>query len=189
MSFATSAYSVTASYFHWFAAIPMIGCVGTVLKAQQSPKEEKPKLMNLHKSLGLLTGMIVAPRVAYRIFNRAAYSIEALPGGSKAEHFLADLSHTALYGFMIIMPASGIAMGYYGGKGLPFFGTTIPGVVKTDENKQRTGEIAKQSFNVHKTVGTYGKYLIPLHAGAAVSHSLRGHTIFSRINPFGRPGF
>jgi cytochrome b561 len=45
---------------------------------------------------------------------------------------------------MIIMPASGIAMGYYGGKGLPFFGTTIPGVVKTDENKMRTGEIAKQ---------------------------------------------
>jgi cytochrome b561 len=45
---------------------------------------------------------------------------------------------------MIIMPASGIAMGYYGGKGLPFFGTTIPGVVKTDENKKSTGEIAKQ---------------------------------------------
>jgi cytochrome b561 len=45
---------------------------------------------------------------------------------------------------MVIMPASGIAMGYYGGKGLPFFGTTIPGVVKTDENKMRTGEIAKQ---------------------------------------------
>jgi cytochrome b561 len=48
------------------------------------------------------------------------------------------------YGFMVIMPASGITMGYYGGKGLPFFGTTIPGVVKTDENKMRTGEIAKQ---------------------------------------------
>jgi cytochrome b561 len=74
MSFVTTAYSVTASYFHWFAAIPMIGCVGTVLKAQQAPKEDKPGLMNLHKSLGLLTGMIVAPRVAYRIFNRAAVS-------------------------------------------------------------------------------------------------------------------
>lgn len=72
MSFASSAYSITASYFHWFAAVPMIGCVGTVLKAQQSPKEDKPKLMNLHKSLGLLTGMIVAPRLAYRIFNRVA---------------------------------------------------------------------------------------------------------------------
>lgn len=122
---------------------------------------------------------------------------------------------------MIIMPASGIAMGYYGGKGLPFFGTTFPGVVKTEENKKSTGAIAGQvrcglvldgvymmadvcdvalthslvclfllkSFKIHKTVGTYGKYLIPLHAGAAVTHSLRGHAIFSRINPFGRPGY
>jgi cytochrome b561 len=56
----------------------MIGCVGTVLTAQRAPKEDKPRLMNLHKSLGLLTGMIVAPRVAYRIFNRAAVRLLAV---------------------------------------------------------------------------------------------------------------
>mmetsp|Transcript_16182 Transcript_16182/g.28256 ORF Transcript_16182/g.28256 Transcript_16182/m.28256 type:complete len:190 (-) Transcript_16182:332-901(-) len=189
MSFATTAYSVTASYLHWLSAVPMIGCVGCVLKAQQSPKEEKGKWMYRHKSLGLLSGMIVAPRLAYRIFNRAAYSVETLPGSSKVEHFLANLSHAGLYGFMVIMPASGIAMGYYGGKGLPFFYTTIPGIVKTEENKKSTGKIAGQSFKIHKTIGVYGKYLIPIHAGAAVSHSLRGHSIFSRINPFGRPGY
>jgi cytochrome b561 len=51
MSFASTAYSKTASYFHWFAAVPMIGCVGTVLKAQQAPKEDKGKWMFRHKSL------------------------------------------------------------------------------------------------------------------------------------------
>lgn len=56
----------------------------------------------------------------------------------------ADAAHLGLYGFMIIMPASGIAMGYYGGKGLPFFTTTIPGIVKTEENKKSTGKIAGQ---------------------------------------------
>lgn len=30
------------------------------------------------------------------------------------------------------------------GKGLPFFNTTIPGIVKTEENKTSTGQIAKQ---------------------------------------------
>ena len=30
------------------------------------------------------------------------------------------------------------------GKGLPFFTTTLPGVVKTEENKKSTGNIAKQ---------------------------------------------
>jgi len=69
--------------------------------------------------------------------------VTALPG-SGVEHGLANLGHLGLYGFMTIMPATGIAMGYYGGKGLPFFFTTLPGVVKTEENKKSTGEIAKQ---------------------------------------------
>lgn len=67
-------YSSAASYFHWMVAFPLIGCVGTVLKAQEAPKEEKGKWMFRHKSLGLLTGMVVLPRVAYRVFNRAAVS-------------------------------------------------------------------------------------------------------------------
>ena len=47
-------------------------------------------------------------------------------------------SHLALYGFMTIMPATGIAMGMYGGKGLPFFWTTIPGF------EQKNGNLAGQ---------------------------------------------
>lgn len=103
----------------------------------------------------------------------------------------------------------------FSGKGLPFFTTTIPGIVKTDENKKTTGLIAKNSFFVHKQLGVYGKcllsfstrmhfmirfsslawfqfcrskgkYLIPIHAGAAVTHVARGHSIFARINPFAR---
>jgi cytochrome b561 len=75
MSLAPKAlYSSAASYFHWMVAIPLVGCVGTVLKAQQAPKEEKGKWMFRHKSLGLLTGMVVAPRLAYRVLNRGAVS-------------------------------------------------------------------------------------------------------------------
>ena len=79
------------------------------------------------------------------------YKIEELAGASSIEHILAKISHGGLYAFMAIMPASGIAMGYYGGKGLPFFTTTLPGVVKTDENKKSTGEIAKQVCYVNFT--------------------------------------
>jgi len=101
------------------------------------------------------------------------------------EHKLAQGSHTFLYGFMTIMPATGIAMGYYGGKGMPFFSTTFRGAIpKDDEEKKQNGAIAKQSFSIHKQIGTYGKYLIPLHIAAAFQHTLRGHAIFSRISPF-----
>ncbi|KAL7504361.1 hypothetical protein ACHAXN_005308 [Cyclotella atomus] len=159
-----------------------------------------------HKSLGLLTGLIVAPRLGYRLFNSAKvgddrydetyydlnpyvtnllfhlqYQIGHPTGTGPIEGKLADASHFFLYGFMTIMPATGIAMGYYGGKGLPFFFTTIPGAAEAN------GAIAKQSFSIHKTLGVYGKYLIPIHVGGAVKHSISGHTIWSRINPFGRP--
>lgn len=159
----------------------------TVLKAQEAPKAEKGLWMHRHKSLGLLTGILVAPRLGYRLFNAAKYRVGHIAGTGPLEQKAADASHFLLYGFMTIMPASGIAMGYFGGKGLPFFGTTIPGIVHTDETKKGNQKIAGQAFKIHKQLGTYGKFLIPLHAAGAVQHAARGHTIFARINPFRSP--
>mmetsp|Transcript_14737 Transcript_14737/g.32023 ORF Transcript_14737/g.32023 Transcript_14737/m.32023 type:complete len:188 (+) Transcript_14737:161-724(+) len=181
------AYTIAASYYHWMVAAPLMGSIASVLICQQSPKEEKGKWMWRHKSLGLLTGIIVAPRIGYRLFNAAKYKIGHPNGTGPIEGKLASISHTALYAFMTIMPASGIAMGYFGGKGLPFFWTTVPGAVHTDDNKAKYGNIAKQSFSIHKTLGTYGKFLIPIHIGGALKHSVAGTSIWSRVNPFGRP--
>jgi cytochrome b561 len=86
-----------------------MGSVGCVLKCQQSPKEEKGKWMWRHKSLGLLTGLIVAPRLGYRIFNATKYQVGHPTGTGPVEAKLADASHLALYAFMTIMPATGIA--------------------------------------------------------------------------------
>mmetsp|Transcript_16547 Transcript_16547/g.33498 ORF Transcript_16547/g.33498 Transcript_16547/m.33498 type:complete len:189 (-) Transcript_16547:225-791(-) len=184
---AHQAYTIAASYYHWLVAAPLMASVASVLICQQSPKEEKGKWMFRHKSMGLLTGLVVAPRLGYRLLNSAKYQIGHVAGTGPIEAKIADISHLSLYAFMTIMPASGIAMGYYGGKGLPFFFTTIPGAVRTDENKATHGKIAKQSFSIHKTLGVYGKYLIPLHIGGALKHSVSGNAIWGRINPFGRP--
>jgi len=178
---AKTTYSIAASTFHWAVAIPMIGSIGSVLKCQSLPKghPDKGKWMYRHKSLGLLSGMIVAPRVAYRVMARlSAYRVQPLVGSAEWEHKAGSAGHALLYAFMTVMPATGIAMGYYGGKGLPFFYTTIGGASTPN------GGIAKQAFQIHKQVGTYGKYLVPIHAGAAVQHYFRGQAIFRRINPF-----
>lgn len=104
------AYSKAASYMHWIVAFPLIGSVATVLQAQSAPKEQKGELMRRHKSLGLLTGMLVAPRVAYRVLSRDSYHLVPLVGNSATENVLAKLTHYSLYGFMIIMPASGTVL-------------------------------------------------------------------------------
>ena len=92
--------------------------------------------MYRHKSLGLLTGILVAPRLGYRIFKAANYNVAHISGTGPIEQKAADASHFLLYGFMTVMPATGIAMGYYGGKGLPFFTTTLPGIVSANDEEK-----------------------------------------------------
>ncbi len=123
------------------------GCIDLTVVAfhlQQAPKEDKGYWMFTHKSLGLLTAMVVAPRLVYRVYNRAAYRVEEVQGSSAIETIASKAAHYGLYAFMIIMPVSGVAMGYYGGKGLPFFYTTFSSPVPADDAQKKTfGEIAK----------------------------------------------
>ena len=46
------------------------------------------------------------------------------------EHLAANVVHGGLYVMMLGMAATGVSMGYYGGRGLPFFWTSFPGVAK-----------------------------------------------------------
>ena len=49
-----------------------------------------------------------------------------------------------------MLPVSGIAMGYFGGKGIPFFRF---GTVLATEGKPPDGAIAGQAFKLHKQAG------------------------------------
>ena len=91
MSVAAKAYTATASSLHWMSGITMIGCIGSVLQAQNSPKGEKGKWMWRHKSLGTLTGIIVAPRLAYRIVNRSAVSRTTNPSNMLQSQYQIEL--------------------------------------------------------------------------------------------------
>ena len=83
-----------------------------MLAAQQAPKKDKGTWMFRHKSLGLLSGMIVFPRVAYRVLSKASYRVLPLVGNSSLENSLGSFTHRLLYGFMIVMP--GELMGVIG---------------------------------------------------------------------------
>ena len=90
----------------------------------------------------------------------------------------------ARYGFQLHFGGFGrgrFGGGYYGGKGVPFFGLgSIPG--KADKTKE-DGAFAGQMFKWHKWAGGFLWYLAPLHVAGALQHSLRGHAIWTRINP------
>jgi 1,2-dihydroxy-3-keto-5-methylthiopentene dioxygenase len=161
-------------------AAGVISAVGLV-KAQQwtDDKKKKGQYMFYHKSFGLLMMGMIFPRVALRLRS----TVPSPPPGSVMEQFAGKLSHFALYTGMIVLPISGVLMGYYGGKGLPFFFTTIPGATK--ENRKKS--VAKNAYKLHKQVGNVFQYIIPIHIGAVGFHYFRGQNLLARINPFTKP--
>lgn len=176
------AYSKALSRLHWLTAPAMMGCVGCVLYKQQLPEGHADinTWMYYHVSFGLLTGLFAGPRLVARLSSNTPPALPAMiPGKEVLEHALSKVTHLGLYGFLTVMPATGIAMNYYGGRGTPLFSLfTIPPAAEPQ------GAISKQAFDLHTTIGTYGKFLIPTHVGAAGLHAVRGHSIFARVNPF-----
>eukprot|EP00602_Paraphysomonas_sp_CaronLab_P005430 CAMPEP_0185022088 /NCGR_PEP_ID=MMETSP1103-20130426/4809_1 /TAXON_ID=36769 /ORGANISM="Paraphysomonas bandaiensis, Strain Caron Lab Isolate" /LENGTH=167 /DNA_ID=CAMNT_0027554005 /DNA_START=169 /DNA_END=672 /DNA_ORIENTATION=- len=163
---------------HWAMAGAVIGCIGC-MQVFQNTKDKKLKgdMMFYHKSCGTLACMLLVPRLA----SRALSKIPPHVPGEAWEIFTANVTHTLLYGFMIFMPVSGVLMGYYSGKGLPFIFTTIKGPAKAD------GSIAKPAHKYHKLVGYYGQFLVPVHVGAvAYQYALKGRNILPRMFSLGK---
>uniref|UniRef100_A0A7R9YFG3 Cytochrome b561 bacterial/Ni-hydrogenase domain-containing protein n=2 Tax=Pinguiococcus pyrenoidosus TaxID=172671 RepID=A0A7R9YFG3_9STRA len=142
-------------------------------------KKLKGTYMRLHKSWGLVVAGLVVPRILLRVVSK----VPAHLPGNALEKLGGTLSHLYLYAMLVFMPASGIAMGYYGGKGLPFFGYKIPGAGP----EQKNGSIAKNAYLSHKKLGQVFEYFVPIHVGAVGYHHLiKGHNALRRINPFAR---
>lgn len=159
-----SAYSPATAALHWASAGTLIGSIGCVVAAQNSKEPStKERLMWHHKSLGLLTAGLLVPRVA------AALLTPRPSAGPSA------VGHVLLYFFTATLAVSGIAMGYFSGKGLPFFVGTLPGA------SAPTPGAASQAYSFHKMVGKYGKLLIPAHVVGIVAQTARGEEVVSRI--------
>jgi cytochrome b561 len=106
--------------------------------------------------------------------------VPVLPPGNALLRLAANASHVAMYAFMVVMPVSGVLMGYYGGAGLPFFFFKFPGAPKDARDRQ----VAGNAFKVHKLAGQAFEYLVPLHIGAVGMHAVKGQNILSRLAPF-----
>lgn len=169
-------YSLSMQLSHWLmgsSILLSIGCVQGAINTKD--KKFKGDLMFYHKSFGLLSFIFLLPRIGARLISKIPQHVP----GNQFEIISAQIMHRLLQLFIIIMPVSGVVMGYYSGKGLPFFWQTLPGAEKAN------GDIAKQSFQVHKFVGHYFQYLIPVHVGAVGYHFVaKGTNILPRMLPF-----
>jgi cytochrome b561 len=157
-------YSPATAVLHWVSAGAIIGAVGTVVVSKNiKDKQTKERLMFYHKSFGLLTGVLLIPRIAFAL-------ITPRPSAGPSA-----VVHVLLYGLTAVLAVSGFAMGYFGGKGLPFFVGTIPGAAVPSK------DTAGSAYSIHKLVGSYGKFLIPVHVAGVSAQTARGNDVLSRM--------
>lgn len=171
-------YNGLMKVFHWVGALSILGAIATVKVCQNTaPKTQtlglgKAQWMFYHKSCGLLMAMTIFPRIGIRMMSNIPKHLPSSPA------VLADAAHYGMYFTALGMSITGVAMGYLGGKGLPFFYTTFPGA----EGEKKNGKMAGDAFKIHSFMGKYVlEPLVCLHIGAVGFHIAKGEAVIARM--------
>lgn len=126
-------------------------------------KNFKIFLILLHKSLGftlLILGIIF---IVWRFLN---IKPKLPPSIARWEAILAYVNHVFLYLVILIMPLSGVIMSMASGKGLKWFGLSIPNVISEDNH------LSEFAYNTHVYVSYLVIALVTLHLLGALKHYL-----------------
>jgi cytochrome b561 len=119
-------YDRVAVLLHWIIGLALLGQIafGWFLGEIERGTPARALAINLHKSTGLLLGLAIVLRLAWRLRHRPPGYPAALQG---AQLRAARVGHLLLYVCMIGMPVSGYLASNFSKHGINFFNAlTIP---------------------------------------------------------------
>ena len=151
-------YGAMAASIHWLSALAVI-LVWISGRVMDNAKDAVGSILPVHVSLGLLVGVLTLFRILWWVaFDRQPAPIA---GMSTAQTWAARLVHWGLYGAMVLMVASGVAMlALTGAVPAIFSGGPLP----------RFNEVAPSG--VHGLVSWLLALLVLGHVAAALWHQL-----------------
>ena len=175
---ASGRYTGFAITLHWVVMLLVLTLVGLGFYMTDIPRgtPERSFFYNLHKSIGLTTGIIVLIRLWWRAKNPPPPLPSSMPrwqvGASK-------LSHAMLYMCLILMPVAGFSASQFTKYGVTYFELfKIPPM--GTENKV----IYDLLQGVHETTAMVLIVLIVIHVLAAFKHLLLDRDgVFQRMLP------
>lgn len=173
MSASTQRYSLPAIVLHWLQAAIVVWLLWLGWTMVDLPKGPvRNATYELHKSLGLLTFLILIVRLLWRSGHPApALNIEGW------EARMAKFTHHALYAFLLLAPLAGYLTSSFTPYAVKFFGVAIPSMGWPDKT---LNGIFKE---VHELVAWAGAGLIILHVLGTVKHGLKGERVLGRMLP------
>ncbi|ROL66668.1 cytochrome b [Pseudomonas vranovensis] len=148
---------------HWLMLVLLAAVYAFIELRGMFPKDsaERALMKDLHFMLGLTVFVLVWLRLALRLGRRTPPIIPAPPAWQTG---LAHLMHLALYLLMIGLPLAGWLLLSAANKPIPFYGFELPALIAPDP------DLAKFIKGWHERIGTWGYWLIGLHAVAGLFH-------------------
>jgi cytochrome b561 len=166
-------YTLPAILIHWGQAIIVVWLLWLGWTMTDLPKgAERSAAYGLHKSLGLLTLLLVLLRLLWRRRHRPPAAL-----GSGWEANLAGATHHALYLFLFLAPVAGYLASSFTPYALKFFGLEIPKAGWPDESLNGVFKL------LHEAAVWGGAALIGLHVAGVFKHLLKGDGSLQRMLP------
>lgn len=176
-------YNRTTMLLHWLVALLLVGQFAFGWYLQEIPRGTPARgyFVNLHKSCGLLIGLLILLRLGWRLTHVPPPLPDSVPPWQQQA---ASASHSLLYVLMLVMPLSGYIASNFSRFGINFF-NVLPLAPWGIDNK-----LVYAFFNQTHIVSSWLLLaLVVVHVLAAFKHLLVDRdTVFSRMWPGRFPG-
>lgn len=171
-------YTRTAMLLHWLVALLLLGQFAFGWYLQEIPRGVPARgyFVNLHKSTGLLIGLLILVRLGWRLTHTPPPLPDAIP---RWQQQAASASHYLLYVLMLVMPISGYVASNFSRFGVNFFNTFKLAPWGIDSKP------VYAFFNQTHIVSSWLLLaLVLVHVLAALKHGLIDRdSVFSRMLP------
>ena len=172
-------YDRIASALHWLIGVALLAQIAFgFLLDDLAPRgtPSRAAVINLHKSIGIVLGVAIVLRLAWRLRHRAPAWPAVMPSWQRraARH-----GHTALYVCMTVLPLSGYIASNFSKHGVRFFG------LKLAPWGPDLPAVYDALNALHVATGWLFTALIVGHVAFALKHALHDHDgVFARIWPW-----
>lgn len=171
-------YTRTPLLLHWLVALLLLGQFAFGWYLQEIPRNTPARgyFVNLHKSTGLLIGLLILVRIGWRLTHTPPSLPDYVP---RWQQRAAVATHHWLYVFMLLMPLSGYLASNFTKFGINFFNSIKLAPWGSDD------KLLYAVFNWTHIISSWLLLaLVILHVLAALKHLLLDHdTVFSRMLP------
>ncbi len=168
-------YSATSRRLHWLMAVLVVLAYILINSRSWFEKGSDPRLFVVqgHFWFGIAVFALVLPRLLARF---ASPTPAIAPPLNPLTRLASQVTHIALYGFLLLQPLMGMLVVFLERGGIPLGGLTLPSPFELNPH------LAHRIEDLHITVGTAFYYVIGLHIVAVLwHHFVRRDNVLKRM--------